>query len=67
MEDDPFDCPASGNCTDDMPKFVDGHHRQPAQRQEGADQQDLVEAFHWFNCRFRQPLVPVAGCVGAVP
>ena len=49
VKDDSFNPPARGNGTDDMPEFVDGHHRQPAQRQECADQQNLVEAFHKIN------------------
>jgi len=46
VKDDSLNSPACGNCADGMPEFVDGHHCQPAQRQEGADQQGLVEAFH---------------------
>ena len=46
MKDNPLNTAAGGNGTDNMPKFVNGHHRQPAQRQEGADQQNLVEAIH---------------------
>jgi len=46
MKNDSFNLAASGNGADDMPKFVDGHHCQPAQGQEAADQQKLVKAFH---------------------
>ena len=49
MKDDSFDLAASGNGTDNMPKFVDGHHCQPAQRQEAADQQKLVKAFTVYS------------------
>ena len=38
--------PTCGDRPDDMTEFVVRDHCQPAQRQEGADQEDLVEAFH---------------------
>ena len=61
VQDDPLDRPARGFRPKDMPKFVDGHHRQPAQRQEGADQKGLVKAFHihpnvFLLFEFFQPL-----------
>jgi len=46
MKDDSFNRAAGGNGGSDMPKFVNGRHCQPAQRQEGTDQQNLVKAFH---------------------
>lgn len=44
VKDHPFNGATRGNSTKDMPKFVNRHHCQPAQRQEGADQENLVKS-----------------------
>jgi hypothetical protein len=49
MKDDFFDGAARCIGPIDVPKFVNGLDRQPAQRQESADQENLVEAFHSVN------------------
>jgi hypothetical protein len=49
VKHDSFHGPARDNGTDDVSDFVDHYHCQPAQRQKGADQQQLVGVFHEFS------------------
>jgi len=49
MENDPFYRAPGKNSAGDMPEFVDGHHRVPAQRQERNGKQELVESLHSKN------------------
>ena len=74
MKDDSFNPPARGNGTCHMPEFVDGHHCQPTQWQECADQENLVEAFHlglivvvvtWWSSLRCDPAGPSLACLDA--
>lgn len=46
MQHNTFDRSASGQYTDDVAELVDGHHCEPAQRQERGDENELVKTLH---------------------
>jgi hypothetical protein len=53
MEYDAFDIAAGHDRTNDMTKFVDRHHCEPAQSDERSDEQELVKSFHSEESRTR--------------